>query len=84
MPTLRIAIPAMDELDYLPATLGALSTQDTLHPFEVYVCVNQPDDFWNLPEKTTVCENNQKLLDFLHNYKKLHLHILDYSSPGLG
>lgn len=84
MPTLRIAIPAMDELDYLPATLGALSTQDTLHPFEVYVCVNQPDDFWNLPEKTTVCENNQKLLDFLHNYKKLHLHILDYSSPGHG
>ena len=49
MPTLRIAIPAMDELDYLPVTLDALSKQDTLLPYEVYVCVNQPDDYWDSP-----------------------------------
>lgn len=51
MPVLRIAIPAMDELDYLPATLNALSLQNTIYPFVVYVCVNQPDVFWSLPEK---------------------------------
>ena len=84
MPSLRIAIPAMDELDYLPATLDALSMQDTEHPFEVYVCVNQPDEFWHLPGKRTVCENNQKLLDFLHGYKALPLHVLDYASPECG
>ena len=43
MPSLRIAIPAMDELEYLPATLDALSVQDSSLHFEVYVCVNQPD-----------------------------------------
>ena len=84
MPSLRIAIPAMDELDYLPATLDALSVQDTKHPFEVYVCVNQPDEFWHLPGKRTICENNQKLLDFLHGYKALPLHVLDYASPECG
>lgn len=84
MPTLRIAIPAMDELDYLPVTLDALSKQDTRLPFEVYVCVNQPDEYWNHPERQTVCKNNQKLLEFLHDYKSLTLHILDFASPGLG
>jgi len=84
MPTLRIAIPAMDELDFLPATLGALSKQDTRLPFEVYVCVNQPDEYWNNPERKTVCENNQKLLKLLKGYKSLTLHILDFASPGLG
>ena len=84
MPTLRIAIPAMDELDYLPVTLDALSKQDTRLPFEVYVCVNQPDEYWNHPERQTVCKNNQKLLEFLHSYKSLTLHILDFASPGLG
>ena len=74
----------MDELDYLPATLDALSVQDTKHPFEVYVCVNQPDEFWHLPGKRTICENNQKLLDFLHGYKALPLHVLDYASPECG
>lgn len=84
MPSLRIAIPAMDELDYLPATLDALSVQGTTHPFEVYVCVNQPDSFWGNPEKRIICDNNQKLLDYLHSYKALSLHILDFSSPGCG
>ena len=84
MLSLRIAIPAMDELEFLPATLDALSKQDTLLPFEVYVCVNQPDDYWNIPEKKAICENNQKLLKYLHNYKSLSLHILDYASPEHG
>ena len=84
MLTLRIAIPAMDELEYLPVTLDALSKQDTLLPFEVYVCVNQPDDYWNTPEKKTICEKNQKLLKFLRGYKSFILHVLDYASPGLG
>ena len=74
MPTLRIAIPAMDELDYLPVTLAALSKQDSVLPFEVYVCVNQPDIYWSIPEKRSICENNQKLLDILPLYTNLRLH----------
>ena len=74
----------MDELDFLPATLDALSAQDTKLHFEVYVCVNQPDEFWSLPEKQTVCENNQELLRFLYSYKNFPLHVLDYASPGHG
>ena len=84
MHTVRVAIPAMDELDYLPATLDALSCQQLKLPFEVYVCVNQPDVYWDDPAKVVICEHNQQLLDFLRYYDSLTLHILDYSSRGKG
>jgi len=84
MPTIRVAIPAMDELDYLPATLDALTKQETFSPFEVYVCVNQPDRYWSDPALLLICQRNQQLIAYLKNYNFLTLHILDYSSLGLG
>ena len=84
MPTIRVAIPAMDELDFLPATLDALASQQTSSTFEVYICVNQPDSYWSDPARLFVCQHNQQLLSFLQNYAFLTLHILDHSSPGSG
>lgn len=84
MPTIRVAIPAMDELEHLPVTLDALSRQKTDNPFEVYICVNQPDAYWTAPVKKTICENNRNLLEYLQDYHFLTLHVLDYSSPGYG
>ena len=84
MPALRVAIPAMDELDYLPATLDALANQETQFPVVVYVCVNQPDSYWDNPFKEQICQHNQQLLTYLHNYAILTLHVLDYASPGCG
>ena len=84
MPTIRVAIPAMDELEYLPATLDALAKQEISSPFEVYVCINQPDCYWSDPARLSICQHNQQLLAFLNNYAFLTLRILDYSSPGLG
>ncbi len=79
-----VAIPAMDELQELPLTLQDLSVQDVRLPVEVYVCVNQPDHFWQLPEKHDICSQNQTLLSLLNDYRGLSLHILDYTSPGKG
>ena len=84
MPTIRVAIPAMDELDFLPATLDALANQEIDSPFEVYICVNQPESYWNNPTGKLVCEHNQQLLEYLSHYDFLTLHVLDYSSPGKG
>ena len=84
MPTIRVAIPAMDELEYLPVTLDALYQQKTSDPFEVYICVNQPDCYWDDIAKYTICEHNRTLLEYLQNYHFLTLHVLDYSSPGKG
>lgn len=79
-----VAIPAMDELQELPLTLQDLSVQDVRLLVEVYICVNQPDTFWQLPEKHEICSHNQTLLSLLNDYQGLSLHILDYASPRKG
>lgn len=79
-----VAIPAMDELQDLPNTLQDLARQDCRFPFEVFVCVNQPEDYWTIPEKRAICESNQQLLRLLASYRGLMLRVIDCASPGNG
>lgn len=79
-----VAIPALDELDFLPRTLQCLQHQSR-SDFEVHICVNQPDGWWKDGEKRVICERNQKLIAFLlrQNYS-FPLFLIDKSSPGCG
>lgn len=79
-----VAIPAMDELQDLPLTLQDLAVQQVRVPFEVHVCVNQPEEYWQQPDKKEICEHNQQLISYLRQYQDVPLQILDYSSPGKG
>lgn len=81
---LHVAIPAIDELDHLPVTLDNLAAQRVNYPFTVYVCVNQPESWWDNPDKIDVCQNNQQLIKFIRNYPKLPVEIIDKSSLGNG
>ncbi|MCX6272409.1 MAG: hypothetical protein NTU44_14580 [Bacteroidetes bacterium] len=83
MPHLLVAIPLMDEWDDLPSLLTDLENQRYKH-FSVVVCVNQPEEYRNLPEKRRVCENNALTLDLLGNYKGLPISVIDRSSCGKG
>jgi len=81
---LHIAIPAMDELDFLTMTLNDISRQETNYAFTVYICVNQPDNWWNDPQKSVICKNNQQLLYLLEKERRFPLKILDFSTQGKG
>jgi len=81
---LHIAIPALDELDFLPQTLAAMARQKTEFPTKVYVCVNQPDAWWNDEKKIEICKNNQKLLRYLQEFTDFHIHIIDKTSVNNG
>jgi hypothetical protein len=87
---LHVAIPALDELEFLPQTLAAVATQKTNFPFQVYICVNQPNAWWNDPKKIEICKNNQKTLSLLNKFKDfndlkdLKIKIIDKSSMGKG
>ena len=43
---IHIAIPLLDELENLDLLFQNLASQ-TLRDFSVYLCVNQPDEWWN-------------------------------------
>lgn len=112
-PHLHIAIPALDEMDFLPLTLDAIATskfprltptdchsqphqnatdkcqQATSSlpqelPYSVYVCVNQPDEWWDDPQRRTICEHNASLLHLLGKYPNFPITLLDFSSKGRG
>ncbi len=72
----------MDELDWMPATLEAISAQ--IFP-NVYVvaCVNQPDEWWEDPERKEICKRNQLCLEQLHTYHG-SIEIIDRSTRGKG
>ncbi len=82
-PTLYFAIPVMDELHTLPQCLRCIEQQSYTH-IQVVVCINQPEEFRNNPEKKSICDNNALTLDFLNGYTKLPITIMDFSSEGKG
>ena len=83
-PHLYIAIPAMDELDFLPHCLTSIAAQETDFPFSVYICVNQPDNWWEQEDKLAICERNATLISFLNHYSSFPIHLIDKSSKGNG
>ena len=73
----------MDELDTLPLTLGALAKQN--YPdFTVWLCVNQPEAWWDDAEKVKTCEANTQTLALLSDFDAFSLHIIDHTSRGRG
>ena len=82
--SIYVAIPAMDELQDLPQTLDDLARQEGCNTFEIFVCVNQPEAYWGLPDKCAICEHNQQLLKLLETFDGLRLHVLDCASRGRG
>lgn len=80
---IHVAIPSMQEASYLPGTLECLMKQRGTD-FHLWVCVNQPDAWWDEDEKLHICDNNRQSLAFLYGLKMDNLHILDHSSKGMG
>jgi hypothetical protein len=80
---IHVAIPSMNEASFLPRTMECLTLQNDVH-FRVWVCVNQPDAWYDDAGKQNVCENNQQSLAFLKSLKADNLNIIDHSSRGLG
>ena len=78
-----LAIPVLNELESLPLLIGDLKAQ-SYNDFEVFVCVNNPDDWWDDREKLEQCENNIKTIEYLNSVKGLNVKVLDRTSKGKG
>src|SRR5687767_13002061 len=81
--TLHVAIPAMNEEGWIEHTLETVFAQRRVR-VHVWICVNQPDRWWQDPEKRPLCLANQRTLAMLTGYKNKPLTVIDRSSPGLG
>lgn len=78
-----MALPILDEWDWFETTLNDIRDQN-YQQFTLWICVNQPEDWRDLPEKQVVCGNNEKTLKFLKGRTDLPIRLIDRSSPGRG
>lgn len=84
---IHISIPAMNEADFLPKTMQCIQNQRGLHSsiaVHTWICVNQPDHWWQDTAKLDVCINNRQTLEYLRTHPTKNLKVLDRSSTGKG
>lgn len=80
----HIAVPAMNEADFIGQTLTCIKNQNCNSTIKVYVCVNQPESYWNHLETDSICADNQLTLNILQDANIQNLTIIDRCSKGLG
>ncbi|MFZ4549612.1 MAG: hypothetical protein ACOYN4_19345, partial [Bacteroidales bacterium] len=82
-PKIYVALPVMDEMERLPLLIKAIQRQ-SIKDFELIVCVNQPDLWWENPLKIDICKTNQSAILYLQSLNDKRITIIDKSSPGKG
>jgi glycosyltransferase involved in cell wall biosynthesis len=80
---LYIALPVINENDCLPRLINCISGQ-TYRDFELFVCVNQPDDWWDDSGNANICHENLKTLDYLNSIRGIRMVVVDKCSKGKG
>jgi len=83
LPYIYAAIPVLDELELLPRLMKCIANQN-YRRFTVYVCINQPDDWWTSPDKSEICSRNVRMIEDLGKFSGINLVVLDHSSKGKG
>ncbi len=79
---LHIALPVLDDTAGVYRLLADLEAQSL--PYQLWICVNQPELWWDNPSLRLRAMRNQDLLEALYRQDYSHVRVLDHSSPGKG
>ena len=83
LPSIHIALPVLNEPQFLRRLVDCIDRQ-TYRRFRVYVCVNQPEAWWNDPDKSEICLTNEMTLEWLRTLSPGIFEIIDRASRGKG
>ena len=78
-----ISLPILNESYNLPALLNCLKDQEATD-FELIVCVNNYNSWWDDFEKKKQCIDNQSSLTILENENRFKVTVIDKCLPGKG
>lgn len=80
---IHIALPVLNELEWLPLCIDSLSRQrDT--DFKLWACVNQPEEWSDDERYREISDANQSCLELLNAETAIPIEIIDRCSPGSG
>ncbi|HLN54059.1 MAG TPA: glycosyltransferase family A protein [Lentimicrobium sp.] len=77
------ALPVLNENDNLPYIFNNLLEQEDVE-VELIICVNQPDEWWNDPERKIICDHNSKSIEYINSLKEQRITLIDKSSRASG
>jgi len=83
LPFIHVALPVLNEPQFLRRLVDCINRQ-TYRRFRVYICVNQPEAWWNDPEKSEICLTNEMTLEWLRSMDRGSFVIIDRASRGKG
>ncbi|MBE0654761.1 MAG: hypothetical protein IH594_13245, partial [Bacteroidales bacterium] len=78
-----VCLPVLNESENIPHLINTLKKQ-SFKNFELIVCINQPDEWWNLDDKVELCIDNQKSIEILKKENQFPIVLIDKSSKGSG
>ena len=82
-PKIYIALPVLDEMERLPLLIESVQNQ-SVQDFQLIVCVNQSESWWDNPLKIEICKDNQLAISYLQSLNDERITIIDKSSQGKG
>jgi len=78
-----LALPVQNEYENLPALFKCLASQ-SFKNFSLFVCVNQPDDWWGRGDKLQICTRNADSLRYLDQTFGFPVKVINKATPGEG
>ena len=83
--TIYFAIPSLNESKNIEKTLDCIASQNYDGEIKTFVCINQPEEWWNMPDKVEICEDNSKTFEIIKNHKSSqNISIIDKWNKGKG
>lgn len=82
-PKIYIALPVLDESNNIENLINCLQAQ-SYAGFELVVCVNQYDHWWEDEQKYHICVDNQRSLELFNYVDSFPLRVIDRSTQGKG
>lgn len=76
-------LPVLGEVDNIEFIIDNLLDQQEVD-LHLIICVNQPDEWWDMESKAAICENNRKTLEFIKALDSDQITCIDKSSRGKG
>lgn len=77
------ALPVLNEPDNVPVIINDLLSQEGVE-LHLIICVNQPDEWWQMPDKLPICEHNRATIEYIHSLNDSRITCIDKSSRGNG
>lgn len=78
-----VAIPVMNESKNISSLICNVFSQ-TYKNYQIVLCINQPDSWWNDKDKIEICTDNQITITYINSLKDKNIHLIDKSSKGKG